>query len=456
MPVVSTSPHSATTGDWARTCAVFLFVLVVYNANGREIGTYDSRPSELAARELLLRGTLSLNHAVGATPEYANRWGFILANDARYRAIYSPVPSVVAAAVTWPFWRTGIFDVRAPLAVQLIGKATASMLVALAAAISYRTARRVLPRGRALLLAVGLALGTGWWSSASQTLWQSESAILGLTLAVAAFVRLDEDRGVRNSLLLGAGLALAGTSRPQLAPAIAILLLGVWIRAPRRFAAVTTSCVALASVAIAAVNYRWFGHPLGALPLIADLNADVHATGATFGLRAEGPIGLLVSPSRGLFVFSPIALIAAWGIRDAIREGWRAAGIWCLCGAVAQFILYSAYSVWWGGHTYGPRYLLDILPLLVPAAAAALQRSRSLVWRGAMTIALCWSVVVAATGAFCYPHDQWNSDPVDIDRDHARLWSVSDAQILRCWKAGLSPQNFGLFDRAALRQSPRE
>lgn len=446
----------AATGDWARTCAVFLLVLVVYNANGREIGTYDSRPSELAARELLLRGTLSLNHAVGATPEYANRWGFILAKNARYRAIYSPVPSVAAAAVAWPFWRTGLFDIRAPLAVRLIGKATASIFVALAAALSYRTARRVLPRGRALLLAGGLALGTGWWSSASQTLWQSESAILGLTLAVAAFVRLNEESRVRSALLLGAGLALAGTARPQLAPAIAILLAGVWTRAPRWFAAVATACVAVAGLALAVVNYRWFGHPLGALPLISELNADVHATGATFALRAEGPLGLLVSPSRGLLIFSPIALIAAWGIRDAIREGRRAAGIWCLWAAAAQFLLYSAYSVWWGGHTYGPRYLLDILPLLLPAAAAALQPPRSRVWRAAMTIALCWSVVVAATGAFCYPHDGWNSDPVDVDRDHARLWSISDIQIVRCWKAGLSPQNFGLFDRAAVRLIPRE
>ena len=75
-------------------------------------------------------------------------------------------------------------------------------------------------------------------------------------------------------------------------------------------------------------------------------------------------------------------------------------------------------------------------------------------WKPAAALAA--SRDTTATGAFCYPHDRWNSDPRDIDGDHARLWSVSDAQILRCWKAGLSPQNFGLFDRAAVRQIPRE
>ena len=34
-------------------------MFAVYNANGREIGSYDSQPTKFAARELLLRGTLA-------------------------------------------------------------------------------------------------------------------------------------------------------------------------------------------------------------------------------------------------------------------------------------------------------------------------------------------------------------------------------------------------------------
>ena len=32
-------------------CGLLLALLLVYNANGREIGSYDTRPTELAARE---------------------------------------------------------------------------------------------------------------------------------------------------------------------------------------------------------------------------------------------------------------------------------------------------------------------------------------------------------------------------------------------------------------------
>jgi hypothetical protein len=97
--------------------------------------------------------------------------------------------------------------------------------------------------------------------------------------------------------------------------------------------------------------------------------------------------------------------------------------------------------------------LVDVLPVAVPLAVVAMaQPRRGRTAKLAAGVALAWSVVVAATGAFCYPNDQWNVDPSDVDRNHARLWSVSDSQIPRCWHRGLSPQNFSLIDRTAVRR----
>ena len=69
-----------------------------------------------------------------------------------------------------------------------------------------------------------------------------------------------------------------------------------------------------------------------------------------------------------------------------------------------QYLFYGSYTVWWGGHTYGPRYMLDVLPLLVPVAAAFVSSLRlTPVKRAIAGAALVWSVIVAATGAFEYP-----------------------------------------------------
>ena len=431
--------------------AVLLVTLLLYNANGREIGSYDSRPTALAARELLLRGSLSLNHVVGATPELAERWGFVQARNARYRPVYSPVPSLAAAAITWPFWRTGLIDIRAPLAPALMAKATASLMVAAAAVFVFLAARSILSRGRAACVALAFALGTGLWSGASQTLWQTETTVFGLSLAILAFIAPREHVSWARAVMFGLGLMLAGMARPQIAPAIAVLLAGAWWRWRTMSAALATLCVGAGAAVMAWVNTQWYGHPMGALPLMTELNARIHYTRSTFGLRLDGFTGLLLAPSRGLFVFSPVALVALAGMPRAIRAGAQTPYPWAAAAAFAQYLLYGSYSVWWGGHTYGPRYMLDLLPLLAPLAALAIARTWRMPWRILCGAAFVWSFAVAATGAFCYPHDAWNTDPGSVDRYHERVWDLADNQIRRCWTRGRSPQNFSLFDRAAVR-----
>ena len=442
--------------DGLAAATLFAALVLIYNANGREIGSYDTQTTKFAARELMLRGTLSLNHVVGAKPEYADRWGFVYAADGNYRSVYSPVPSLAAAAMAWPFWKLRLIDIRAPLAPALIAKIAASLLVAAAVVLSFFTARQWLPRRQASLLAIGLGLGTEFWSTASQTLWQTETAVFGLALALLAFAAQSVLMSTRRAAAIGIGLGIAGTTRPQLAVAVAVLLVGTWWRARGRVAAAATVIVGLFAAAMYAANLRWFGHPLGPLPLLQELNSRIHATGASFGLRFDGLAGLLVSPNRGLLIYSPIVLVAAAGVRQCVRAGWTSPLPWCALALAAQYALYGSYAVWWGGHTYGPRYLLDVLPLAVPLAAVGMSQARFGRLRTSLcAAALVWSMLVAATGALCYPNDAWNVDPSDVDRDHARLWTVSDNQIGRCWRRGLSPQNFTLIRRAAVRTVSR-
>jgi hypothetical protein len=99
--------------------------------------------------------------------------------------------------------------------------------------------------------------------------------------------------------------------------------------------------------------------------------------------------------------------------------------------------------------------MLDVLPLLVPVAAAFVSSLRlTPVKRAIAAAALAWSVIVAATGAFEYPNERWNVDPRDVDRSHERLWDWSDLQIVRCWERGPDPMNFRLMSRAAARYQP--
>jgi hypothetical protein len=165
-----------------------------------------------------------------------------------------------------------------------------------------------------------------------------------------------------------------------------------------------------------------------------------------------GALGLLISPSRGLLIFSPIAIVALAGLRDARRESSLSL-VWIAAGIALQFVAYAFYAVWWGGHTYGPRYLIDLLvPLTIFGALGARRwtTSRPLTFVGAAL--LSWSIVVAATGAIVYPNERWNTDPESVDRNHARLWEIRDSQIPRALTSAPSPQNLSLWDRGTVRR----
>jgi hypothetical protein len=434
--------------------ALAIVCFVAYNANGREIPSYDSQGTRLLAIELVKRHTFSLGHVVGRTPALGERPAFMRDLHGNYRSAYPLPSSLSAAAVAWVLSAAHVIDLDAPLSPALVAKLTASALLALAVALAFVTASRRTTRTAAAVIAVAFGLGTNIWAGASQTLWQQETALSALMLAI---LLLSARTGsVSRAVFAGLALGLAGWARLQLAPTVAILALSMPVRWGRSAFAGWLPIAAIGALAMG-INVRWFGHPVGPLPTLELLHPSVHHVASSLARTPwASAAGLLFSPSRGLLIFSPVVIFSFWGVGAARREGAASDLGWCAAAAAAQFGLYSMYAVWWGGHTFGPRYALDMLPALVPiAAAGAPAVSRNVVLRAAVFLTLIWSIGVAALGAFVYPAEQWNNDPVNVDGKHSRLWEWKDSQIVRCARAPWSPQNFAFAEPGALRSKPR-
>ena len=450
-------------GSSAVACAIFVLTFVIYNANGREISSWDSQPTKYAAIELANYHTLTLDRVVMVTPALAARYGFATDLQGHVRSGYPVLPSIVAGGVALLLHQTGRavaaahlgdgFDLTAPAAATLVAKLTASLLTAFAAALAFVVARRRLTSALALAVAIGFGLGTNLWAQASQTLWQTETVVAALCGAAACLAAPAAQLTTRRLWFASLCLGLAGAARPQIAPVVAVLSLSIVVRRrrwPDMFAILPG--VAVAAITVYA-NARWFGDPLGAVYRLEQMHGQLHGVVGSLGSPLTGAFGLLFSPSRGLLVFSPVVLVALGGTGALLREGWDGDLRWWGIAAVVQFAVYASYSVWWGGHTYGPRYCLDILPLLVPIAAAGLPWFAERPWRATLAAAaLAWSILLAATGAFVYPFEQWNNVPVGVDLNHDRLWDWRDAQFVRCWHAGWSPSNFKLLTIDAVRR----
>jgi hypothetical protein len=435
---------------WA--AGIFAAMFLIYNANGREIASYDSQPPKFTAVEIARYHTTRLDTDIVRSPALAERPAFARDRQGHWRSAYPPLPGLIAGIVAILLRLLGA-NPGAPLMAPLVAKLTASALTAMAVSCAFLVAARETSRIRALLVALGFGLGTGLWSLISQTLWQSETTVAALTAVVCCLGVAREDLSTGRLWLASLLLGLAGAARAQLAPAIVIVgCFLVWRR--RRLADVLalTPLVAIAAVTLASNQY-WFGNLLGARGQLEAAATQAHAVAGSLGNPLAGAAGLLCSPSRGLLIYSPIVLVVLGAFRAGPIRAWRDDLRWFGLAAVVQFWCYASYSAWWGGHTYGPRLALDVLPFLLPHAAIGVAWvCRSRLRAALATALLVWSVVLAGTGAFVYPHERWNSDPVDVDRNHDRLWDWRDPQFGRAWAAGPCPQNFVLFTRDTIRR----
>jgi hypothetical protein len=110
---------------------------------------------------------------------------------------------------------------------------------------------------------------------------------------------------------------------------------------------------------------------------------------------------------------------------------------WLLLGLIPYFLMLSTYSVWWAGHSFGPRYWIDAVPLFAILLGFTLdwawERCRPLVL--VFAVAIAWSIALQAIGAFYFP-SSWNLGPPNVDLHHERLWDWRDNELARCLREG--------------------
>jgi hypothetical protein len=139
-------------------------------------------------------------------------------------------------------------------------------------------------------------------------------------------------------------------------------------------------------------NSLRFGSPLdnGSRFLLQDFSLPVY----------KGLIGLLVSPARGLLFYSPVLLLALPGYWIGFRKHKLE---FSLIAAVVglYLVFYAAFKGWHGSWSWGPRYLVPLLPLMaVPAAAAweAVRAKRHVVGYVLLAFLVAASVFVQLVG----------------------------------------------------------
>lgn len=421
-------PPSKGRGSGARlpTILIFLTCLVVYNANLRLIGSGDSIPARLLPFAILNHGSLYLD-AFG--PRSENAYWFVQSRTGRLVSFYPIVLPVVATplfvpaaiyldSVEPPAWKFQI-------AAEIMEKLTASIVAALSVVVVWLVLRRIASPPTALILALAYAFGTQTWTSSSQAMWQHGLGQLLLASALLLLVRPVLSRA--NAALLGAIAALLAFNRPPDALFSAAIAVYVALRVRYHVPAFAAGC-ALAGLPFLAYNLVMFGRPFGGYQSILATDAFRHNV-------LEGLAALLVSPGKGLLVFAPFLLLAAWRPLAAFGPEKKTLAILLWGAFLAQLLFYSTID-WTGGATYGPRFLTDALPFLIVCLAPAVESLRKPAGKLVFAAALGFAVWVQMVGAFCFPAGG------SYLLTRKQLWAPSGAQFRLEARAGLASLEF--------------
>ncbi|MFY9824449.1 MAG: hypothetical protein WAM82_23940 [Thermoanaerobaculia bacterium] len=424
-----------------------LCCLLVYNANGRAISAGDAYPARYLPFAIWRYHTILLDPVATLTAQGRGGTAFWRVNvpGGHVISLYPVVLPVLIAPLYLPAvvylqlrgWTEGRLDHTA----RIMEKLSASLLAALSAALLYLLLRRRTAAPTALLLTLAYAFGTTTWVISSQALWQhgmAEVLVIGLLLLLTG--PCTAPRALAAGLLCG---LIAGNRPPDLILAAALGAYGLFW-AGRRRAALLAAAAALPMGLVLLYNLGVVGHFAGGYGLKGKARFFQHDLLSGLG-------GLLVSPTRGLLVFSPflLFLVLAWrhlpGDRgERSQRAERGLTLAMIAGVALQLLLY-AKADWRAGISWGPRYMTDLLPLLlwmlVPVAAAL----RGL-GRVCFLLAVGVAVAIEAIGAF------WYTGATDLaifavakgPHQMQAAWDWQNAPFIASLQHGLAPAELAI------------
>jgi hypothetical protein len=317
----------------------------------------------------------------------------------------------------------------------------------LAAAYSVMRSLRLSPRG-SLAAAVMLGFTTPMWVSAKGFACEPVEA-LGMLLALgggamagAATLPADRRRGGQWAAF---GAFLAIFVKLGVAPMVMACLCAIGFRRPRAW--LVPLCGVAASLASHAI-YDWlrFGNALetgyGSQQSFEAFSTPLHV----------GAWGLLFSSGKGLAWFAPVLWLAPLGIMKMLgsrmpsapsRPGddvRRAGGSILLAWAVGV-LMFGRFQHWGGDGSWGPRYLVPLLPVGAIAVGFALEgAAKSLKRLSWVLAAVGLLVTLGGVGIYFgaemrevgdYPYTGALEDPGFM---HASHWEPRQSPILVHWR----------------------
>jgi hypothetical protein len=424
---------------------LFTFIYVIYNLNGRPIGSGDTIPASLLPFSILENHNLYLDQFSSYFRMMDQPW-MILERRNHILSLYpivTPIlitpfyflPYVLLKLVNYPI---DISNSGFALIVSILEKSSASAIATCSAIFVFMSLKELLNRRIAFISTVIFAFATSTWSTSSQGLWQHGLVELLLALSIYLVIRNEKKESTKNIIYLGIIYGFFIFNRP----ADGVLLLPIFFYVfmfYNKKLVYFLSFIIISSAPFTLYNIYYFNNLFGGYGNL------MPAFGLNYYLISNS-LGLLISPSRGLFIYTPIAVLSIFGylkVKDIVNNRLKYVLLFYGPAIIIQIYIYSSFGNWWGGGSYGPRFLTGMLPIVSIYIGLYLSNFGNLnkidkikLFHILIIILLSCSLFVQVVGTFYFPNGNWNEAPKNVDFYPERLWDWNDPQIIRTFEAG--------------------
>jgi hypothetical protein len=310
----------------------------------------------------------------------------------------------------------------------------AAVSVAASLALIYLIARAYLGVAASLFLATAFVFGSSIASTMGTALWNSNLAVVFILLALLLLVH---DRWAARPWLYGIVLGLllfAATFTRPTAAAFVVAVLGYLLIWQRRLMLPTVLGLAMPLGLLVAFSWWELGQPL------PDYYLPSRLATAWAGFW-PALAGNLISPARGLLVYSPFLLLTIVGALAFIRSLARLPLFWlALAWLLLHLVSIARLGHWWGGWSYGPRLQTDALPAWVLLTVLVWNQANQSLKPVVRQIALGGFAVLVAVSVLVHTRqglynpltfawNGWQASP-NIDRFPEYLWDWTYPQFL--------------------------
>jgi Dolichyl-phosphate-mannose-protein mannosyltransferase len=307
--------------------------------------------------------------------------------------------------------------------------------------LGWRTLRELdLPRGPAVLFLT--AFGTPlFFYVVFDPAGKHAVDTLVLTGAAYAFLRCTDNEAARAAAVLGALCGWSLNIRWANGAFFLALAVALFWRGRRRLVGVATVATVVAAglilvlPATRGIKYYFplISHPTEGIALqrvAAPLDGAVAAVTpldtSDPGFDPTIPPRMLFSFHRGIFLWTPLTLLATIGYVVALRRAGRHSFFLAslLAASLALLLVHVVWPRWDGGFSFSQRFLTALFPFFLIGVAALVRRAG--LWAyAALTVAVAFAVAVAFTHDVGYDNvserDGINRIVEVIETDHGNL-----------------------------------